>query len=85
MNVTFNHAKLDHVAVIGGDENCPAFHSLRLVDRTGDRISLYVDYDWSDWDALVAKVAEYRAAEQAAARRNGVGVPVAVERAGVEQ
>ncbi|GAS92646.1 hypothetical protein [Mycolicibacterium brisbanense] len=82
MQVTSHQPRVTRIVTLG-DPGCE-FQAIHTEDSSGGHLVLFIDDDWKQWDAMVAAVGLYRA-EQAAARRNGVGVPVAAERAGAEQ
>ena len=54
MQVNIHHPK---VAAIKTFDD---FHSVELSDHGGGFVTTYIAADWSDWDAMVAAVAEYR-------------------------
>lgn len=60
MKTDVHHPVVNRVETL--DCEAGPFHTIDITDNTGDgRLVLFIRDDWSDWDALVAKVSEYRA------------------------
>lgn len=56
MRTNVFHPVINHINTIPDSGT----HVIELGDHSGGALDLFVRDDWSDWDALVAKVEEYR-------------------------
>lgn len=61
MQVTSHRPRVSRIITFDDAET--PFHSIRVEDAIGGELSMFISEDWSEWDAIVAKVAEYRAGQ----------------------
>ena len=62
MQINAHRPTVTEIATLDNEPDKP-FHTIRLKDSTGGQLTLFIRCDWSDWDAIVAKVEEYRSTQ----------------------
>ena len=62
MLVNTHHPVISSIRTHDGDAACPEFHTVQLAETkdSGALINLFIASDWSNWDAIVEQVTEYR-------------------------
>lgn len=56
MRISAHHPKVSNINTLEGG----GVHVIEFSDHYGGALDMFIESDWSDWDALVAKVEAYR-------------------------